>query len=674
MSGASKYQLVFFYHDNNLQLYGLEGKKWESLGQDINLDKPFKKELAAKVAGKNAIVLISDSSCGHLQFIQENKKSNLSEEAITQLLQEEYDIETSAYELLWQNYTLSRQTVQISVTGIDRDILGKLEKWLTEQGVAKARLIPFAWFVSPLKAVDPAVVAIIINKQVHVSHHYLGIDDARVLDIKDLPRYLEVRQQERKDTHLLYLLADDKTQAKLEKLLADQNITVQSLLEINEGNKDWLGQVVQSIMSDHLPDVIKLLHFELSFVEEEEEPAEKGKGGKGGAAAPAAAPLSLSKKISDSVDSTDNEAAVNQLPPPKPPASLQEGNPTELIAESAADSKEVSQDVATEETDEPASADVKQSPTDKSDSDASIGEKVTSPAPPVQSTNQPVAKSESSSVSDIDDTKSASGLSSAGEPSKSQNNKSSDSEKKSAEPAISQDETQAQSEPELESEQTDKLDSIFSELRQEKPRQSEIESRYTQAQTTKSTWKLPLVVFLLVTLVTSGLMGGLVWSGTLDLDKLANYANPANWSQIWQRSDSNESELPQPTTPLPEENQATDSASPSATDEAELTDETGSESQSGIDKSEPSILILNATGINGLAGRVRQELVAEGWEGNIEVGNATGTYDDATFVLVKDETYLSELAADLENELTTVESLSEVRADQFDIVLILAED
>ena len=154
---------------------------------------------------------------GHLQFSQENKKSKLNEAAIKQLLEEEYDIDVEVYDLNWQSFTLSRQLVQLSVSGVEQEVLEKVRDWLVPTGAKKVWLMPFAWFISTLKSVDPALIAVLIDNEIHVSHHYLGIDDARVLSQEDLPKYIQVRQKERKETHLLYVQSPSRKRKSIDK-------------------------------------------------------------------------------------------------------------------------------------------------------------------------------------------------------------------------------------------------------------------------------------------------------------------------------------------------------------------------------------------------------------------------------------------------------------------------
>ena len=177
--------------------------------------------------------------------------------------------------------------------------------------------MPFAWFISTLKSVDPALIAVLIDNEIHVSHHYLGIDDARVLSQEDLPKYIQVRQKERKETHLLYVQSPSRKRKSIDKSLKDLEITTQSLL--SDSTDDTLLDVVQAVLTKGTESLGELLHFEMEFA---------GKTEDNQAAVPATVP------------------AVSELPPPQPPAALQRVQPssedsqTESPVTDAAESQE----------------------------------------------------------------------------------------------------------------------------------------------------------------------------------------------------------------------------------------------------------------------------------------------------------------------------------------------
>lgn len=88
------------------------------------------------------------------------------------------------------------------------------------------------------------------------------------------------------------------------------------------------------------------------------------------------------------------------------------------------------------------------------------------------------------------------------------------------------------------------------------------------------------------------------------------------------------------------------------------------------------ILVVNATGITGRAGRVKSSLTAAGYR-NVDTGNATGKYEKGNFVLTakSEPQAITQLQTDTKLTLTagTQAKTTEDAAGKYDIVLVINE-
>jgi hypothetical protein len=187
---------------------------------------------------------------------------------------------------------------------------------------------------------------------------------------------------------------------------------------------------------------------------------------------------------------------------------------------------------------------------------------------------------------------------------------------------------------------------VFSKLKGSGVHTNNVE-RYAPVEAKRS-WKGPIIVFFVVVVLTALIGGGIFWSqqggellGALPAASPTPVASPLPTT------------TPEPT-PV-----ATASATPAPSVE--------------VDKEELTVLVVNATGVNGLAGRVSEQLGTSGWD-NVQAGNATGTYTaGATYVTEDlDPAVITALEDDLDRELTPA-PIRETRAAQFDIVIVLAQ-
>jgi len=633
MSAAPRFRLVLLVENREIRLFSLAQKTWSEWKQPISLSEPVPAEILSEFAGEPTLILVSDVHNGHLQIMQPNKKKNLETVVLTQLLEEEYDIDTAAYLLGWRNFAVSRDQVQISVSGVEQEIVRAATEWITPLQPKKLWAMPFAWFISVLKSVDPAFIAVENDDKLLLSHHYLGVDDARVLKLGEVEKYIATRQKERKETHLLYLQASEKTKAALEKKLASNEITIQSLLP--DAKESPLLAAISAVLERGQSALSELLSFDLEVPEMEMPVAAK--------AAAAAVVPEVAEVLADDEDETGEEAEMTEpedetesveetgdktgadlpsvgglmppVPPLAPPVPPAGAAAAVSVAGAAASRSAASVEILEDEDDAVFEA-----------SEPAVVEK------PTSTKSQPVEEAANlQPVKDIPIEVAAAATEIV-------------AAQADAEAEAEESDTLVDSSPEPETKD------VFSQLKGSGGGvHSSNGERYAPVEAKRS-WKGPIIVFFVVVVLTALIGGAIFWSqqGTELMGGLpASTPSPV--------PTASPVSTPEPT--------ATASASPApGTDTTE------------VDKEELTVLVVNATGVNGLAGRVSEALGTAGWD-NVQAANATGTYEDgATYVTEGlDASVISALEEDLDRELTPGE-INESRANQFDIVIVLSDE
>ncbi len=258
MSSAPAFKTVVFFDQDEVLVFVTAKKGWRQLAGTHSLSQLPDKEIIDAVKDGNVLAVVSDEACGHLQLIVPNKKEAYADENIGRLLGEQH-IDINVYEFASQRFPLGRDEIQVSVSGIEKEVYQKVERWVSALGSKKFWLLPFGWFVSALKSVEPALIAVILNpKRVLVSHHYLGVDDARVIPLADLRDYVLARKEERKETHLLYLQGAPDLRRETTKQMGEA-MAVHTLLP-DEGENALLA-VVEAVMAKGGETLSELLHF-----------------------------------------------------------------------------------------------------------------------------------------------------------------------------------------------------------------------------------------------------------------------------------------------------------------------------------------------------------------------------------------------------------------------------
>lgn len=260
MSSGPSFKSIVFVSPTSVRLWTLNKKDWTEFPKSLSLDKAPSADFVSLTQGSNVLVLVSDSYAGHLQFLADNKKDALTDEAIGQRLQDDFQIDIAAYEFATQRASLSRDKVQVSVSGLETGLYQDLLAWLPGFMPKKLWVMPFSWFLVPLKSVEPVLLAVENGKNsLLVSHHYLGVDDARELSFEDLAEYVVSRKEERKETHLLYVQAASKTFKKIETTLGEV-VAVHPL--ISDVESEPLQAVISEVMLKGSDTLAELLHFE----------------------------------------------------------------------------------------------------------------------------------------------------------------------------------------------------------------------------------------------------------------------------------------------------------------------------------------------------------------------------------------------------------------------------
>ncbi len=621
---------------------------------------------AAKALKSSVLVLASDVYMGHLQLLLPNKKQELADDNIASILEDEYEIDTQAYEFASQKFTLSRDQVQMSISGIERETFAAIQSWITPFSPDTVWIMPFGWFVSALKSIEPVLLAVALSdSEILVSHHYLGVDDAREVTAEDLPAYVKARKAERKETHLMYLQASDELQESVTAQL-DEVLAVHPLVE--KKSDSILAAIAEAVWEKGTEALAELLHFEVS-IDATASASAATEASAGDAPETTADSDDATETLEAQQDSSDEmpaESAAADLPKPSlPPLVPPVAEEVAVVASAeedtaGADSRDSEDSIEFKEQSAPAEETKISEPTqdvpkivvppEPEEAPVSTGKdkepvkdatpditpdttekipaasSVPAPAPaavPVAAPAKKSAAAESTASTNAEETA-----------------KSSLKVEKPQEAAEAPEESSQESAP--------PQDKKFGHLTPAGVARAS-ESRYVEVPR-KTSWKLAFLVFLVVVVLTSIIGGAIFWSQ----------------QTVGEPQPLLPSTTPTPT-PLIEAEEATESAEMPELATV-LTEE---------EKSELSVLVLNALGVPGLAGDTEDQLTDAAWT-DISVGNASGSYDDAVFVYVEDETIRDQVVAtleeDLDIEITVAPSVSESGSDDYDIVFIIADE
>ncbi len=605
------FKAVLFIGDTSVRAFRATKSGWETVEGEFTLENAAE-QLQEVVQGENVLAVVSDLFCGHVQIALPNKKEQLSEEHLGQVLQEEYQIDLSAYEFASQRFAVGRQFVQVSVSGVEKELYQKITDLCWSMDPKKVWVMPFGWFVSVLKSVEPALLAVIEDAQhVHVSHHYLGVDDARQIELDQLAAYAQSRKEERKETHLLYAQSPKKLMSKVDKAL-NAIVAVHPLIPDAEGEP--LVSVVNAVMQKGAETLHELLHFEPSQ----------------GSVVEAVKPMSVPEQaavLEKALAEQDAPKSADELPKPVLPAAAVAAStlraphvPTVKDADLVGD--EVVGDEVVGETEDQVEESVVETKSNVS---------------PVVPEEEPVVSKES--VQPVEELPEV-------EPEPTPVKRSIPSEPVRV---IDEEDEAIATEPAVEGEdfgepaQEESL-GFLAQLQANKVGENNT-LRYVEVKQ-KSQWKTAFLVFVVVFVVTALVGGGIFWS---------QQAKPPVQALL-------------PASPTPTPSPVTE-PSPEPVVEA-----TPSGTLAAADKAKLKVIIYNATGINGLAGKVKSKLEAAGWKG-VKTGNATGgSYSDAVFVSSKTAGAVDQIGADLGSAVKSTDAIKESGAEGYDVVIVLAEN
>lgn len=567
MSSAPVFRTVIIFGESVIQVFRPHKDTWRVWEEEFSLDSVPSDTLIEAIKGANILAVVSDAFAGHVQLSLPNKKDQLSDQNLAEVLQEQYQIDLSSYEFASQRFAVGRQFVQVSVSGIEKDSFQKVLEWTRQLFPKKLWVMPFGWFVSTLKAVEPALIAVVEDsKRVHVSHHYLGVDDARQITLDQLVAYGESRKEERKETHLLYVQADKKLFEKVESMVGE-SLAVHPLISDAEG--EVMEAVVNAVMDKGQETLKELLHFEPDLEE----------------VASAEVPLSAPEQAAILEEGLENTPPPQAEELPKPTLPKPSVASATLVA--------------------PELPPYPYSEGEVLDSGEIVGE--------VKEEEEVLPSPQPVTIEEVVE------------------------EVETATPVVT-----AKEIPEVVAQEPEKEDIFLSQLQQSKVGAGESkESRYVEV-ASKPQWKTAVLVFFIVFGLTAVIGGGIFWS---------QQSRPQEQALIPTSTPS----------PSPEVIAEVPSPEPVASLSAEI-------------KKEKKVIVLNATGIAGLAGKVKTKLEKAGWSG-VKTGNAAGTsYADAIFVTSEDAELIEVVGTDLGDELTTAPTLKEPAGDGYDVVIVLAKE
>lgn len=595
MSGTVDFQRVVYIDQRGIRFFQRDGEQWlaQELGE-LSLSTPPTDELIEAVQSTSVLVVVSDDWCGHLQMTLPNKKKTLEPDALDSVLSQEHGIDTSTYEFAYQRFPVNREIMQVSVSGIEKDTYTQVVEWVSLLATKQVWIMPLSWFVAPLKSIEPALLAVhVADDTLAISHHYLGVDDARELPFGELAEYVAARKQERKETHLLYLQAAKTVRAQLQKKLGD-TVAIHPL--VDDTNNDAVQEVVQAVMDKGTQTIAELLHYEESGT------------GKATVAAAAVITAPEGKKASRKKDAaevsaeTESEGA-SELPKPVPPVLpvVLDSEEVESVAEEPLDTVEAA--LPASKTDNPETVvdepDQETKPV-ASESSAAVAAELPADDTAIVTEDEPVVEVLDDSAEEL------APVSAAPAPARTM------------------------------------IDELAS-ARQVK----DVSQRYVEVQKRSSVASI-VAVFLVATTLTAVIAGAIFFS----------QQPPAQQQAM-----------------LPDVE-----ASPTPVLEVAPTPEpTPAPALSEEDKESTKIMVLNSTGMAGLAGKTRTQLASMGWAGDIDTGNASGAYSDAVFAYTTDDAVWTQLEQDWrESEqsvpLKRATEIDESNTSGYDLVIILAEN
>src|SRR5690606_22715746 len=153
MSASPAFKTVIFFDVDQVRVFQPNKKSWQEVKGDFRLDSPPDSDLVQQLGDSAVLAVVSDQFCGHLQIILPNKKDQYSDDHIGEILQKEHHIDLSAYEFASQRFPMSRSEVQVSISGIEKEVYDQVKNWLSALSGKKSWIMPFGWFIASLKSV-----------------------------------------------------------------------------------------------------------------------------------------------------------------------------------------------------------------------------------------------------------------------------------------------------------------------------------------------------------------------------------------------------------------------------------------------------------------------------------------------------------------------------------------
>lgn len=570
----------------------------------------------------------------------------------------------------FKTFTLTqhKDKTKVQLAALEKSLLEPLRAPFTEQKIEISGISPLSWTIKSIVSLEPSITVIQIGTMLYAAQQYIGVDQAIIAPVSDveiIAETIKTLKGAEPSNQTVYLLTNDLVEEKLKELLSD-TLPLQQLTSGGEEIKDLPSYVKYSIESAMKTLDIKdfpVPVFELGAIGEgvftagdaKESTVEEKSANEtstSAAVAPVAAAAVMPKPSIEMLsvfddeddseeDATDDEVEddveeVTELPKSTAPA-VTEVTEEEVEAETETiepTNSETIENVSLETEKEP---EIEKSPEAKSVISTPETESTTT-----VEENTGLAEDTATAVVETPNLAQFAHHS---------------TESKIISPNISAESNPVEKEVPLSSEKNDTI-SASNSTTDEATNMITSFSSSSNTPAPDSTRPIiknqsgvaPMLKMVFITLGAFALTVAVGVGIGLGVLKLSSNETAEQPSPVVQEQPNLEpSPIPSPS-PVPE-----------------------------LDKSEVSLLVVNATTVAGKAGVVKTTLVEDGFSSaNIQTGNAKGEYETGVFVLLKtdnpalEKAIASATGLDISTQ-TTVTISTEDPAGKYDAVIVYAD-
>lgn len=554
-------------------------------------------------------------------------------------------LSTSTHQI--ETFTLNKlkDTARVQLSAIETSVLEPIAAAANAGKLTISGVSPLSWTLKAVISLEPSISVVQLGTKLYLAEHYIGIDQTTTWSVDEAEKIAETIKTlkgSEASIQTTYLLTNDLVEEKLKDLVSDTLPLQQLTPALEEGDEipSFVRAVIETgsktmDISDFPVPVFKL-------------PKD---------VAAAELPAAGSSKTTDDGDDEDVE-----LPAPTQPTEQPSSDDDQTTEEDVEENEDTSQpDEALSDEDDQAALPL---PTATPGAIAAPVASITSESPDLSETieaDEPAATDEKTDPSVAESTPEDTSI----DQSTAIETPDTDASETVSKPAADEDElatpiaktslTNTTAEPEVSSAIANEPDTTSSEPEgEEKKSIAEPVAVVNQPTLNRPIIKNKSNVGSMVKMIGIGLVsflipiviGGGIGFGWIKLSSNNSQINPSA-SPIAQASAE----------PSP-------SPSPSPSPVAEL------------DRTEYSVLVVNATSIPGQAGEVSDLLEEAGFE-SVKTGNAKGEYDEeAVYIVMSEEnqTLIDQVAEDTGLELTySDETETEDSAGTYDIVIVFAD-